>query len=206
MRQPTVRKRLARAGGGDDLDRTTVARLCVFAALHDIGKVNIGFQARIWRTEDLPPRRKKPPRMGHDRDLAPVLTGADSETAQWFFPALGWHELLDWDDCGGETVCGLFIAALSHHGLPLDLEDRPSNPSIWRPFGELNPQQCVEGIARKVRDWFPEAFLPDGPPLPAAPAFQHAFLGLCTLADWIGSDEGRFPGSGYILTDRHCKL
>ena len=38
---------------------TTTARLCVFAALHDIGKVNIGFQARIWRPEDLPPNGAK---------------------------------------------------------------------------------------------------------------------------------------------------
>ena len=207
LKQPTIRKRLARAGGLSDLDGTTAARLCVLAALHDIGKVNIGFQAQIWRSEDLPPRRKKPPRMGHDRDLTPVLTGADTSTAQWFFPALGWHELLDWDDCGGETVCGLFIAALSHHGLPLDLEERQCNPAAWRPFGELNPQQCVERIARMVRDWFPAAFFPDGLPLPSAPAFQHAFLGLCTLADWIGSDEGRFPyhderHDGYIYATR----
>ena len=99
--QPTIRKRLARAGGLSDLDETTAARLCVLVALHDIGKVNIGFQTQIWRTEDLPPGRRRPPRTGHDRDLAPVLTGADRKTAQWFFPALGWHELLDWDDRGG---------------------------------------------------------------------------------------------------------
>lgn len=192
LEQPTIRKRLAHAGGLSDLDGTTAARLCVFAALHDIGKVNIGFQTQIWRADDLRNKRKIRP-TGHTLDLTPVLTGSDSKTADWFFPALGWHELLDWDDSGGETVCGLFIAALSHHGMPLDLEARQRNPSIWRPFGELNPQRCVEGIAQQVRDWFPAAFSPDGPPLPSAPAFQHAFLGLCTLADWIGSDESRFP-------------
>ena len=196
LKQPTIRKRLARAGGQSDLDETTSARLCVLVALHDIGKVNIGFQTQIWRTEDLPPNRRRPPRMGHDRDLAPVLTGADRKTAQWFFPALGWDKLLGWDDCGGETVCGLLIASLSHHGLPLDLEGRQHNPSIWCPFGELNPEQCVERIARQVRDWFPAAFSPEGPSLPSVPAFQHAFLGLCTLADWIGSDESRFPYHG----------
>ena len=190
--QPIIRQRLARTANLDNLDSVTVARLCVLVALHDIGKVNIGFQTRIWDPEYLRGKRKVQ-RTGHDRVLAPVLTGADTSAAQWFFPALGWHELLDWDDCGGETVCGLFIAALSHHGLPLDLEALQCNPSIWRPFGELNPQQCVERIAQMVRDWFPAAFFPDGPPLPSAPAFQHAFLGLCTLADWIGSDEDRFP-------------
>ena len=44
LAQPTIRRRLARSGGRDDLDAPTIARLCVFAALHDIGKVNIGFQ------------------------------------------------------------------------------------------------------------------------------------------------------------------
>ena len=106
LKQPTIRRRLAHAGGLSDLDETIAARLCVLVALHDIGKVNIGFQAQIWRDEDLPPQRKKPRRTGHDRDLAPILTGADGKTAQWFFPALGWDELLDWDDCGGETCVG----------------------------------------------------------------------------------------------------
>ena len=193
LKQPTIRRRLAHAGGLSDLDGTTTARLCVLVALHDIGKVNIGFQARIWRDEDLPPQCKKPRRAGHDRDLTPVLTGADGKTAQWFFPALGWDELLGWDDCDGETVCGLFVAALSHHGLPIDLGGRQPNPLIWRPFGELSPQKSVKRIGQLVREWFPAAFSHTGPPLPSLPEFQHAYLGLCTLADWIGSDKSRFP-------------
>ena len=48
LAQPIIRQRLARSGGRDALDAATIARLCVFAALHDIGKVNVGFQARIW--------------------------------------------------------------------------------------------------------------------------------------------------------------
>lgn len=195
LKQPTLRKRLARAGGRDDLDEATAARLCVLAALHDVGKVNTGFQTRIWRDEDLPSGRKKPPPTGHVQDFAPVLTGADGKTAQWFSPALGWNELLGWDDHGGETVCALFIAALSHHGLPLNLRKCEPDPSIWRPFGDLNPQRCVERIAQLVRKWFPAAFAPEAPPLPSPPEFQHAFLGLCTLADWIGSDKNRFPFS-----------
>ena len=87
--QPTIRKRLARAGGLSDLDETTAARLCVLVALHDIGKVNIGFQTQIWRTEDLPPNRRRPPRMGHVSDLVPILEDKDTETADWFFDALG---------------------------------------------------------------------------------------------------------------------
>ena len=37
-----------------------------------------------------------------------------------------------------------------------------------------------------MREWFLLALDTAAPPLPSAPAFQHMFLGLCTLADWIG--------------------
>lgn len=208
LKQPTIRKRLAHAGGLSDLDGTTEARLCVFAALHDIGKVNIGFQAQIWRSEDLPPRRKRPPRMGHISDLVPVLEEEDEATADWFFDALGESEVMGWDNDDGATASGLLIAALSHHGSPLNLSvSRAANPSAWRPFGDLNPRQYVGRIVRLVREWFPAAYEPAGAPLPAAAAFQHMFLGLCTLADWLGSDEVFFeycdrPRDDYIISAR----
>ncbi len=191
---PTIRHRLARTAGLDDLDDATAARLAVFAALHDIGKVNVGFQAGIWRPADLAGKRK-PPRTGHTADLVPVLTGDDRETAAWFFEALGWDGgVLSWDNDGGVTACALFVAALSHHGTPLNLHDsRSANPPVWRAFGELDPRRCVERIGKLVREWFPAAFDPDAPSLPSAPAFQHMFLGLCNWADWLGSNEDWFP-------------
>ena len=208
LKQPTIRKRLACAGGLSDLDGATAARLCVLAALHDIGKVNVGFQARIWRTEDLPTRRKRPRRAGHVQDLVPVLEDKDSETADWFFDALGAPEIMEWDGDGGSTASGLLFAAFSHHGSPLNrFANRAANPEAWRPFGNLNPRQCVEHIVQLVRDWFPAAYEPAGAPLPAAPGFQHMFLGLCTLADWLGSDERFFefcdqPRDDYIVLAR----
>ena len=208
LQQPTIRKRLAHAGGLNDLDATTVARLCVFIALHDIGKVNIGFQAQIWCAENLPPRRKRPPRMGHIADLVPVLEDKDQETADWFFEALGESEVMGWDNDDGETASGLLVAALSHHGSPLNrFANRAANPAAWRPIGDLNPRQCVRRIVQRVRDWFPAAYAPAATPLPSAPAFQHMFLGLCTLADWLGSDERFFefcdqPRDDYIVTAR----
>lgn len=193
LEQPTIRKRLARAGGLNDLDATTAARLCVLVALHDIGKVNIGFQTQIWRTEDLPPRRKTPQRLGHILDLVPVLEDKDQETADWFFNALSESEVMGWDNDNGETASNLLIAAFSHHGSPLNLSaSRAENPAAWRPFGELNPRQCLGRIVRLVRGWFPAAYEPAAASLPAAPAFQHMFLGLCTLSDWLGSDEQFF--------------
>ena len=205
LEQPNIRRRLARTAGSDEIDDVTAARLCVFAALHDIGKVNLGFQARIWGAADLPPGQRKPRFAGHTLDLTPVLRDEDSETAGWFFDALGWwDDLLTWDDRDGETVCGLFVATLSHHGRPLQLHGtRQRNPGIWRPLGDLNPPEHTRRIGQLVREWFPDAFATGGEPLPSAPEFQHHFLGLCNLADWIGSNELWFryvdqPQDAYI--------
>lgn len=196
LRQPLLRQRLAHAAGWNDIDDATVARLCVFAALHDIGKVNVGFQTQIWQREDHPNGVRPPGRAGHTVDLMPVLNGNDTTTSEWFCDALGWwwDATETWDDCGGETVCGLLVATLSHHGRPLQLDDgRSEHPQLWRRFGELDPQDQVSRIGRLVREWFPAAFVAGGPTLPSTPAFQHHFLGLCNLADWIGSNELWFP-------------
>ena len=192
--QPTIRRRLARTAGLDDLDEVTAQRLCVFAALHDIGKANVGFQAQIWRNEDTPGRRK-PRWASHTSDIVPVLSGADTEAFNWFFDAIGWHEHIgQWDSDGGNTASAMFVAAMSHHGEPLNLRDaRQPNPEAWREWGELSPHACVERIGALVRSWFPRAFAANAPPLPSSTAFQHMFLGLCTLADWIGSNEELFP-------------
>ena len=210
LSQSTIRRRLASAAGRDDIDEATAARLAVFAALHDIGKVNVGFQTQIWQAEDWQgERRPLGWGRGHTRDIVPVIMGEDRETAVWFSDALGFDDLLEWDDDDEkETAISLFVATLSHHGEPLNLEGgRPRNPSMWRPYGGLDPKACVERIGGLARAWFPAAFARNAPPLPSAPEFQHMFLGLCTLADWLGSDETRFPfqdapQADYIATAR----
>ena len=202
LRQPTIRRRLARTAGREGLDASTTARLCVFAALHDIGKVNLGFQTQLWRDADLPEQRRR--RAGHTLDLAPLLIGDDAESASWFFDALGWQELTQWDATNGEVVSDLLFAALSHHGLPLQLEGaRQPNSMIWQPLARLNLEQQTRRIGSLLKEWFPLAWASDAQPLPEATDFQHMFLGLCTLADWIGSDEHWFqfqdePLDGYF--------
>lgn len=210
LNQSTIRRRLASAAGRDDIDEATAARLAVFAALHDIGKVNVGFQTQIWQPADWQgARRPHGWGRGHTRDIVPVIMGEDRETAVWFSDALGFDDLLEWDDDDeGETAISLFVATLSHHGEPLNLEGGPSrNPSMWREYRDLDPKACVERIGGLARAWFPAAFARNAPPLPSAPEFQHMFLGLCTLADWLGSDERFFqfrgvPQSDYIATAR----
>ena len=193
LAQPTVRQRLANTVGREELDDTTVGRLCVFAALHDIGKVNIGFQAQVWKPGDMAGGRRIR-RTGHTLDLVPVLNGADERACGWFFDALGWSDMVGWDDQGGGVVSDLLIATLSHHGLPLGLESGPAPyPQVWRPIGVLDPEGYVRRVGELVRGWFPAAWDTTAPPLPAEPSFQHMFLGLCTLADWLGSNEHWFP-------------
>ena len=210
LAQPAIRQRLARSGGLDDLDPAAAARLSLFAALHDIGKVNVGFQTQIWRDADLPEGQRRPRRAGHYRELVPVMMQDNKDTAGWFFDSLGWwwDAVESWDDRDGETVCALFVAALSHHGRPLQLGGGlNSNSALWKRFGGLNPSESVRSIGELARQWFPEAWNSNGKPLPSAPAFQHHFLGLCNLADWIGSNEKWFgfrdgPDDNYMETAR----
>ena len=198
LAQPTIRQRLVRSGGLDSLGDPTAARLAVLAALHDIGKVNVGFQTRIWRDADFPGGRQHPAlrRAGHYRELAPVMLGENADTTDRFFGSLNWwwEATESWDDCGGETVCALFIAALSHHGQPLRLEGGlDGNSRLWSSIGGLDPFVELRRIGDMARRWFPAAWETGAPPLPSRPEFQHHFLGLCTLADWIGSNEAWFP-------------
>ena len=200
LRQPTIRRRVASAGGLDDLPESTAARLAVFAALHDVGKANVGFQCQIWPRDAAP----LPARVGHIIDLAPVLTGLDGETVGWFYDGIGWDAITAWDDRGGEIASDMLVATLSHHGDPIALEGgRDPNPAAWRAFGAIDPSAEIPAIGRAVHEWFPAAWDPAAPPLPPAPAFQHMFLGLCTLADWIGSNTEWFafssdPDPAYI--------
>ena len=64
---------------------------------------------------------------------------------------------------------------------------------LWRAFKDLEPAHAGRGIGDKMRHCFLAAWNTSAPPLSDAPAFQHLFLALCTLADWLGSNELWFP-------------
>lgn len=175
LRLPVWRDRLVRLAGRP-LTEISCARLCVLGALHDVGKLNIGFQA-IGRPE-------LGPTAGHVREGRGALLQRPG-------PFACLDELGGW----GDGTTELLISALCHHGRPYADSDSLWQTSWWTPRDNLNPRAGAERLLEHCRTWFPAAFAADGSSLPDAPAFSHAFAGLVTLADWIGSDTRFFPFS-----------
>jgi CRISPR-associated endonuclease/helicase Cas3 len=174
---PIWRERLARLAR-QELTEVTCARLCALAALHDIGKLNIGFQAK-----------GRP-------ELLDTTAGHVTEALGAFLrrpgPLSSLDELAGW----GDATTSLLVSALCHHGRPYNADvvgDSTWQATWWTPRAGLNPCVGAEDLLRQCRTWFPRAFEVDDSALPDAPAFSHAFAGLVMLADWMGSDTRFFP-------------
>jgi CRISPR-associated endonuclease Cas3-HD len=120
--QPTIRRRMATAGGRTELDEITLARLGALALLHDIGKANRGFRARV--NQEAPP-------IGHIDQLAWVFFGDElaGRVRERLVDVLGLERLFSWCPEGAE---GLFHAVFAHHG-------RSRCPL------ELPPHRCLSG-------------------------------------------------------------
>lgn len=169
---PTWRRRLARLSGREDLDDTTRDRLAVLAVLHDIGKFNLGFQA------------KGRPELGVTAGHMTEALGAIGHPALASVEPLG-----DW----GEGTTGLLITAICHHGRPYSF--RHSDlfvKALWSARSGLDPQKGVRELLDACRTWFPRAFADGGTDLPNDAGFEHAFAGLVMLADWLGSNKRFF--------------
>jgi CRISPR-associated endonuclease/helicase Cas3 len=189
-----LRRRLARLGGQDDLDDVQVARLCVLAALHDLGKFNQHFQNKG--------RIGASPRAGHVREVLWLFQDGRSE-GERLLEALSAINLDEWAE--DDVAFRLLVAAVAHHGRPIQV-DNPGvapEPRAWLAAHGLDPFAGVARLARDAAEWFPGA-LKKGRPFPRTAAFQHGFAGVVMLADWLGSDRSpeRFPFSEESDTDR----
>lgn len=174
--------RLGRLLGQDALHPAQVARLAFFAALHDIGKVNLGFQHRATSTTAEP--------IGHVAPLIDMLESSD-ELKYAMIDALDIEPIVGWfQGEPEEAIIDFLLTTWAHHGKPV--LPRPGfRPYLWRPTEAQDPIEAMRDLRRLARSWFPRAF-DEAPAFAQSPQFLHAFNGALTLADWLGSDEQRF--------------
>jgi CRISPR-associated endonuclease/helicase Cas3 len=190
--QTVVRRWLAALDGQQELPPVHRQRLAYFAAIHDMGKVNLGFQNRRHH----PPRQ---PTAGHVGPMLQLLNQSSPE-ARRMLAAIRWAEVENWFTTA-ENAADLLRTAICHHGRPVQPEGGPSL-SLWRVSCELDPLLEAERLAAAAQDWLPLAFEDDASFLRAGPQFQHGFNGLLTLADWIASDTSLFNFSDSYDADR----
>ena len=185
---PLVRRRME-TSAASALSDTQLDRLAVIAHLHDLGKANLGFQDKPFKSSGI--------RAGHIRELAPLFFEPDLGDAM--AKALEIDTLISWFD-SDDALEGFLIAAWSHHGAPVrfDESDKTRNYYLaktcwWRTDGKRDPFEEIVNLMTTARKAFPAAFEPSVSPLPHAPQLQHRFAGLLMLSDWIGSHQTFFP-------------
>lgn len=195
---PVLRARLDTLAGRPltEYDRT---RLAALALLHDIGKAGAGFQSRglddavhrAWLRDSRAPRAQ----LGHVLVVAPLFAhGAAFAACR---EALGVDEVLGWGD--EAQIQSLWLASISHHGEPVTGLALQSGELLrghtWlHPVAGYDPADGLAQLGDAARSLFPAAF--DAEPMaPVAPGLVHAYAGLVSLADWVGSkvDDDFFP-------------
>ncbi|MEM9553835.1 MAG: CRISPR-associated helicase Cas3' [Acidobacteriota bacterium] len=175
--------RLARLGGIAQLDSTQVARLCVLALLHDVGKVSAAFQKAI----RIPSRKTG----GHVMPVMALLGARRAPQLGPFLQAIEIQTIGAWFGGDEKALRGMLGATFCHHGKPYGQRLRVDS-ELWRATDEHDWTDGVRELMAAARRAFPAAFEAGGSPLPGGPPFQHAWNGVLLLADWLGSDDTRF--------------
>jgi len=185
-----LRKRLAGLASLSDLSDQQTQRLSVLAAIHDIGKFAVGFYNKAYGRK---------PQCGHVAEALGLF--GDPRFSRRTTEALLFSQMSGW----AEDFDGLFIATIAHHGRPVPL-GKQLEPGWWEPSAGLDPFAGIASLIEKTRTWFPIAWMAGGDRVPSSPRFQHAWSGLLTLADWIGSDSDRFFPFTEIGEGEHMTL
>ncbi len=184
----SIRQRVERAAG-HSLSAAQLDRLAIIALLHDLGKLNLGFQGKVFSQGDR--------QAGHVREVAPLFQ--ETDLFNRLVETLDLFSIIRWfgDE---EAFSGMLLAAVSHHGRPVthdELENRDARyhkaKKWWRTGNDLDPWQGMKELMDDARAAFPEAFEQSIPSISGSAPLQHRFAGLVMLADWIGSHVGFFP-------------
>lgn len=180
---PAIRRSLG-------VDATAMDRLAVFALLHDLGKCNIGFQAK----RDPNARNIA----GHVKETAALLY--DLELAPKACATLGLEEMSSWFIVPETDIYRMLLAAVFHHGKPAfdyNIADGiaiGNHKKHWQPRDNLDPFDGLKELGEIARCAFPNAFKGNAPPIEVSVELEHRFAGLVMLADWMGSHrESFFP-------------
>lgn len=180
-------RRLARLAGRDAFSSGQVARLSVIAAVHDIGKFNLGFQNKAL---------VNPPfAAGHVSTVLSLFVDDNKPEQQRLIESMRLEVLERWGL--GDASLRLLIASICHHGRAVEV-GQGFAPRFWQSARGLDPFAGIADLTALTRYWFPSAFNDDVEPFPENSEFQHAFSGLVMLADWLGSDTRFFPFSTEI--------
>lgn len=200
---PTWRTRLQRLAGRTftniDLDRLTV-----LAFLHDVGKAGSGFYSKGLRAAEQAAWLHRiggdGSQRGHTRVVAPLLR-VDS-VCHPHRQALGLPLLQAWaepDALAFEAIMDLWLAAVSHHGEPISYASltqggAPLGHATWtESIAGYEPLSGLLQLGETAQALWPKAYA-DARPMPTpTPPLIHAFAGLVSLADWVGSNTAHFP-------------
>lgn len=189
---PCIERALAASAGLAHLTSIQKSRLAAIAFLHDLGKIALGFQCQIC----YPRLPLTPSNKGHIRPIFSLLFD-DPDYNAWLVEPLGATDLVMWDSRDGAVVQDLLAAALAHHGAPVNIGSLDAASDIrkqWQPVEHLDPRREAERFGTCLRRWFSDAYeQTENHQLPDSARFHHAYAGLVSLADWIGSDRRFFP-------------
>lgn len=182
-RLPGLRRRLAKLAGVSTFADVWIDRLAWFVFLHDLGKVNWGFQHRI---------DPAAPAIGH---VKPIGSGWQAVLQQ-----LECERLADWAD--DEQLLDWFHAVLSHHGKPwtedpvrVEKDGLSGYRQVWDRQGDYEPLKELKRLRHAADAMFERAFA-KAPPIPLTSPLIHTLAGLAMLADWIASSDWPNSPSG----------
>lgn len=193
---PTWRKRLERLAD-QPLTQQDVDRLTVLAFMHDVGKAGAGFYSKALpateRVAWLHRCGADLAQCGHTKVVAPLLRYESRYTEHR--AALGIEAWRGWggsDPAAQDAALNMWLAAVSHHGEPIStdsLRDTTGEFRTWtQPISGYDPLHGLLRLGEVAHKLWPDAFGTGSATMPHGEGLIHAFAGLVSLADWIGSN------------------